>query len=189
MPKSKPRQGRTAFVTVGTTRFDALMQAMTNELVLQTLQDLGFTTLILQHGKGPAPTLPPSNGASAPLHVEMYDFKPSLAADYQRADWVIGHAGAGTISETLAAGDDDDDDDSSKKQRLLILVINTALMHNHQTELAYAMRNGNYLYVVENPHDLLQASTWKAVQEFEPTPFPGGDAMDFPRLLTAFFNE
>ena len=178
---SKPRQGRTAFVTVGTTRFDALMQAMTNELVLQTLQDFGFSTLILQHGKGPAPTLP--NNGAAQLHVEMYKFKPSLAADYQRADWVIGHAGAGTVSETLAA-----DDSSKKRRRLLIVVINTALMHNHQTELAYAMRNRNYLYVVENPRDLLQTSTWKAVQEFEPTPFPGGDVMDFPRLLTAFFQ-
>ena len=156
------------------------MQVMTNYAVLQKLQqDLGFGRIILQHGQGPAPVV---DTTTTTLQVETYDFKASLAVDLARADWVIGHAGAGTISETLQLQQQDNN-------KRLIVVINDALMDNHQTELAYAMRNRHYLQVVDDPQSLLDMSVWNALNTFEPTPFPGGNTMDFPRLLTAFLQD
>lgn len=160
------------FVTVGTTLFDALIGAMTNPSVLTKLADLGFTKMILQYGKGTAPPVT----SNADLTIEAYQFKPTLTADLARAHVVIGHAGAGTVSETLALG------------KKLIVVINTSLMHNHQTELAYAMRNRGYCYVVEDPRDLLEETTWDEINAFTPVPVPQGDAQEFPNLLTAFLN-
>ena len=175
----KKQHPRTLFVTVGTTLFDALVQAVTSEKVLQMLADLGFTKMIVQYGKGQEPNNNTVNMPDMPIQVEVYNFKATLADDLQCADVVIGHAGAGTISETLAGG--------SGGRPKLVVVINRELMHNHQTELAYAMRQCNYLYVVKDPADLMHVDTWNAIDTFEPTPFPGGNVDDFPRLLTAFF--
>ena len=140
-----PKPERIVFVTVGTTLFEALIDAMTNNMVLQKLAELGFTKLILQYGKGKEPPLP---AVSPPLAIEMYQFKPTLAHDLKRADLVIGHAGAGTVSETLSYG------------KRLVVVINTTLMHNHQTELAEAMRDRDHLHVVEEAKLLLNEQTW-----------------------------
>ena len=167
---------RTVFVTVGTTLFEALIQAMTNEQVLHKLAQLGFTKLILQYGNGHVPILPATK-TQLPLQVEMYSFKPTLTDDMQHADLILGHAGAGTVSEVL------------RYQKKRVVVINTALMHNHQTELAHAMRDRHHLHVIEEPTWLLQPAVWDEIARFQPVPLPPGDPHDFPRLLNAFLDH
>jgi beta-1,4-N-acetylglucosaminyltransferase len=171
-PAKKPE--RIVFVTVGTTLFEALIDAMTQKSVLERLAKLGYTLMIVQYGKGAVPQLFAGKNNDLPLRVQVYDFKKTLAADMRRADLVIGHAGAGTVSEVLGYG------------KRLVVVINTALMHNHQTELGHAMRDRHHLYVVEDPLQLHQDSTWEAIEQFEAVPLLAGDPYDFPNLLDSF---
>jgi beta-1,4-N-acetylglucosaminyltransferase len=70
----------------------------------------------------------------------------------------------------------------------LVVVINTALMNNHQTELAHALGKRKHLFVVEEPRHLLESGTWKSFHDFVPVPQEGGDEYDFPRLLDSFLG-
>ena len=73
-------------------------------------------------------------------------------------------------------------------RKKLVVVINTALMNNHQTELAGAMAERGHLYMVEYPELLNDKATWASFQGFDPIPHQGGDPRDFPRLLDAFLG-
>ena len=118
------------FVTVGTTKFDALIKALDNWQVAEVLVARGYSKLIVQKGAGSyqLSTLVPvgesqqqlSNG----LHVRVFEFAPSLADYMQQADLIISHAGSGSIFEGLKLG------------KPLIAVPNATLMDNHQAELA-----------------------------------------------------
>ena len=157
---------RTIFVTVGTTRFDPLIEAVTRADSLQWMKRNGYTHLVIQYGKGREPSIP--NGA--PLAVRTYSFQPSLEQDMREADMIVSHAGAGTVMEAL------------QYQKRMVVVINTALMDNHQTELAHAMAKRGHLFVVDNPSDLGDLNTWNAFDAFVPIPHQGGEN-DFPLLL------
>jgi beta-1,4-N-acetylglucosaminyltransferase len=123
--------GLTAFVTVGTTRFDALVAAVNDPAFEAALLGRGYTRLVVQAGAGatraPDRLLPPgvTDGVTkAGLTVSWFDYAPSLAALFEAADLVVSHAGAGSVFEALTA------------RAALIAVPNPALMHNHQAELA-----------------------------------------------------
>jgi beta-1,4-N-acetylglucosaminyltransferase len=163
---------RTIFVTVGTTLFEALIAATTTEEALTWMASHGYTHLVIQYGKGAPPVLP----VLPPLEVESYAFKASLAPDMEQADLIISHAGAGTVTEALRLG------------KRMVVVINTILMHNHQTELANAMGQRKHLFVVHDPGQLANIETWNAFQEFVPVPNPAGDEYHFPRLLDSFMG-
>lgn len=45
-------QHKLALVTVGTTKFDALIEGVDNESLLKCLLEHGFTDLLVQQGKG-----------------------------------------------------------------------------------------------------------------------------------------
>lgn len=172
------KETKTVFVTVGTTLFEPLVSAVLDESALQWMGRAGFTHLVVQYGKGVKPTISPpksegSNDSNLPTII-LYDFKPSLMDDMKCADLLICHAGAGTLMEALTL------------QRKIVTVINTKLMDNHQTELAHALSRHNYVTVVESA-DLL-SSSWKAIEDFTPTPYQGGDPYDIPRLLDSFFG-
>lgn len=112
-------------VTVGTTQFAALTDYVTEPATLEALRTSGVTSLTVQHGHA-ALSLP----ATTPSHPALtaFSFTPQLREHLAAADVVVAHAGAGTIVEAVAL-----------RKRLLV-VVNNALMHNHQTELADAMR-------------------------------------------------
>eukprot|EP00056_Hartaetosiga_gracilis_P003534 m.64560 g.64560 ORF g.64560 m.64560 type:complete len:254 (+) comp11494_c0_seq1:47-808(+) len=140
------------FVTVGSTHFDQLTDLVDTQPVLQALHEIGCRKLIVQYGKAERKIASgqrvlrddlPENGRENTtlryrqrheVEVEAYDYKPSLQGDFEQADLVIGHAGAGTIMETL-----------SMEGTKMIVVVNDTLMHNHQTELAFKMRDLNHL--------------------------------------------
>lgn len=156
------------FVTVGTTQFDKLIEAVTSKVALDWMVSRGYTSLRIQYGKGKKPSVE-SNGV--PIAIEAYDFLPSLDNDMRKADLIISHAGAGTVMEAL------------RFQRKLIVVINTMLMNNHQEELAGAMAERGHLVMVETPEKLDDNQTWISFNDFEPIVFEGGDNHSFATLL------
>ena len=123
--------GKSAFVTVGTTQFDLLIETIvTDKNVIQTLVDcLKIDKLILQIGNSQMPSFD-----NLPIKIEYYKYKDSIENDIQQADLVISHAGAGTILQTLEA------------HKPLLVVVNEKLMNNHQLEIAHVMEQQDYLY-------------------------------------------
>lgn len=168
---------RSIFVTVGTTRFDLLIEAVTRSSSLEWMELNGYTDLVIQYGKGKEPVLPEDFNKSKKVSCRWYQFQPSLEQDMIHADLIISHAGAGTVMEVLRL----------KPPKKLVVVINTLLMDNHQTELANAMAQRGHLFVVNDPTDLMKnheaLDIWNKFQDFVPLPHQGGDDQDFPRLL------
>lgn len=116
------------FVTVGTTKFELLIEAISRADVAEALAERGYTRATVQYGKGEGePYL------KAPLNGICYRFKPDIASDMARADLIISHAGAGSIVEALRMG------------KRLLVVVNPLLMDNHQAELASTMERRGYL--------------------------------------------
>ncbi|KAJ3078570.1 N-acetylglucosaminyldiphosphodolichol N-acetylglucosaminyltransferase catalytic subunit alg13 [Quaeritorhiza haematococci] len=129
------------FVTVGTTRFDELVQTIQTPLFLKTIKDLDCKHLIVQHGSSPI-TLPHSPSPSHSdntitsdddLTTTFYPYKSTLHLDMQDASLIISHAGSGSILESL------------KLHKPLIVVINRSLMDDHQSELAEALEEEGHL--------------------------------------------
>lgn len=180
MSSSSSCSSKTVFVTVGTTLFEELIESTTTEQALDWMEtQYNVGTLIVQYGKGREPQI--SQQATirrkhSKLKIEVYDFKASLQADMLRADLILSHAGAGTVMEAL------------RLQKHLVVVINSALMHNHQTELAHALGKRKQLFVVDEPSQLDTMETWEAFFDFVPKPHRAGDDYEFPRLLDDFLG-
>ena len=79
---------KSAFVTVGSTTFPELIEAITSPTSLQTLQQKGFKKLIIQRGLTPI-ELP----LSTDLIVETFDYHPKIEEMMQNFDLIISHAG------------------------------------------------------------------------------------------------
>lgn len=155
------------FVTVGTTKFDALVRALDSDACLRALADRGCTHLLLQIGHGEHE--PRAQSAAAPgLHVSFYRHNPQYKTDVARADLVISHAGAGSIMDALSL------------QKKLVVVVNTALMDNHQTELAEAMAEQKYC-VATTCDALVETLRTMDLSALQAYPDPDEDA--FPRLV------
>nr|GAT44014.1 glycosyltransferase family 1 protein [Mycena chlorophos] len=152
-----------AFVTVGTFQFDALVDAVLDPALLKALRNKGYTRLVVQYGLYQEPNAPTEREG---VQIELWPAKPSLSADFERADLVIGHAGAGTILEVLRLG------------KPLIVVPNPTLLHNHQTELANAL--GEYLST-SSVADL--AATVDAFDAANLTKFPAFDGSRFRAIV------
>ena len=165
----KPREEKAVFVTVGTTRFDELVQAATSEVAIRWMVSEGYTSLTVQYGTGGAPKV--DSLSKYPISVQTYSFLPSLELDMRQADLILSHAGAGTVMEAL------------RLEKKLVVVINTRLMNNHQTELAEAMAHRQHLFMVENPQELDDKSSWQRFAKFQPVSHQVGDTSDFSRLL------
>jgi len=117
------------FVTVGTTLFDELIQALDQEDVYDVLFSQGYTDILFQIGRG----LYEPKGTSL-LRKSFYRFNPEYKQDIEKASLVISHAGAGSIMDALM------------QQKPLLVVPNENLMDNHQVELADALAERKHLY-------------------------------------------
>lgn len=168
---------KTLFVTVGTTLFQPLVDAVCSKEALEWIGSENFSHLVVQYGKGKCPSV---QSSVSHLVVECYDFKPSLQADLNRADWIICHAGAGTLMEALGLA-------SSK---VVTTVINTRLMDNHQTELAFALRDRGHLQVVEDAELLRDQQTWDNLVRGKDSmrAWKSGNTKDFPRIVNSFLG-
>ncbi|KAL3285872.1 hypothetical protein HHI36_000392 [Cryptolaemus montrouzieri] len=117
------------FVTVGTTKFEKLISALSDEKILDILAKLGYTSIQFQTG----------NGHFKKVSHQLIDIKynkyfEDFQNEIKQSDLVISHAGAGTCLEVLKTG------------KPLIVVINEDLMDNHQIELAKHLSQKEYLY-------------------------------------------
>lgn len=136
------------FVTVGTTKFDALISALDNLQVAEALVDRGYKKLTIQKGAGSyqlcelVPMGETQHQLSNGLYVEVFEFAPSLTVYMQHADLIISHAGSGSIFEAL------------KLEKPLIAVANAILMDNHQAELAEHLANLGHI-VAATPNTLV----------------------------------
>ncbi|XP_034487986.1 UDP-N-acetylglucosamine transferase subunit ALG13 homolog [Drosophila innubila] len=149
---------KVVYVTVGTTKFDALIQVMTSEPVLCALADRKCRKLVLQHGNS-TPVDEAELKLIAKKHiieVEQYKFRPN-AEDIRAADMIIGHAGAGTCMDILNNG------------KPGLIVVNDDLMDNHQLELARQLASEQYLYYckVNQVADSLVNLDFGALQPYE----------------------
>ncbi|XP_064388011.1 UDP-N-acetylglucosamine transferase subunit ALG13 homolog [Halichondria panicea] len=139
------------FVTVGSTCFDALVKAVTEERFRNLLGRLGYTGLTIQLGRG---EVLPAEGSE----VKWYRYKPSLREDMTNASLIISHGGAGCIVESLSLG------------KPLVVVINEELMNNHQTELARQLYNDDHLLYTtpSGLYDVILNIKDKSFEKFEP---------------------
>jgi beta-1,4-N-acetylglucosaminyltransferase len=175
---SRANAGRKVFVTVGTTLFEGLVDAVTTEAAIQWMLSKGYTHLVIQYGRGRMPSIGSDDGVphAGSMLVTCYDYKPSLEPDMKDADLIISHAGAGTVMECV------------RLKRRMVVVINTILMDNHQTELADAMGERGQVYVVRDPQALLDLGTWDEFESFQPLLNEPGDQDIFPLVLRQFFG-
>ncbi|KXZ41565.1 hypothetical protein GPECTOR_390g204 [Gonium pectorale] len=140
---------RSVFVTVGTTKFDALVERVDSLELLRILRSKGYSKLVIQKGNGsyvPHVVVPAGQAKATTegIDVEYFDYSPSLAAYISSAALVISHAGSGSIFESLTAGVP------------LLVVPNPLLMDNHQQELGATLAAGGHL-VCAAPDELLNA--------------------------------
>ncbi|KIM29009.1 glycosyltransferase family 1 protein [Serendipita vermifera MAFF 305830] len=169
------RHKNIVFVTVGSTRFDALVDKVISEEVILSLKSKGFEKMVIQTGHSNVPSglglkenEDMSQGNIFGLLIEVWPFRPSLKEMYEDAELVIGHAGSGTIIEVLRLG------------KRMIAVPNETLLHNHQAELAEALDAVGYL-VSSSVRDLAVAIGQATSKKFER--FPEYDASKFNGIL------
>jgi beta-1,4-N-acetylglucosaminyltransferase len=94
------------FVTVGTTEFTSLTLQILSKPFLQTLRNLNYHSLTIQHGSSLIPIYDNSI-----LSIATFQITDSIADEILKADLIISHAGAGTILEVL-----------ENKKRLIVVV-------------------------------------------------------------------
>ena len=156
---SRPADDRNVFVTVGTTSFDALVEALDNPAVVNILRARGYTSLTMQIGRGtcrprrvPYPPGLPRRHLRLPTEPRRGDARGQPRR--------VTHAGAGSVFEALDA------------RAPLLLVVNESLMGNHQVELAEELRRRGHLRWCV-PADVEAAL--EAFDEAELEPYQPGD--------------
>ncbi|CAM8922897.1 unnamed protein product [Rhodiola kirilowii] len=163
---------RMVFVTVGTTSFDKLVQAVDMQDVKQELYKKGYTNLLIQMGRG-SYTPTECTGEDGSLAVEYFTFSSSIADHIKSADLVISHAGSGSIFETL------------RLRKPLIVVVNEDLMDNHQSELAEELAERKHLFCA-SPQTLHHTISGMDLQSL--VPYVPGDAMPVAKLINRYLG-
>ncbi|KAF9525631.1 glycosyltransferase family 1 protein [Crepidotus variabilis] len=163
-----------AFITVGSTRFDALIAAIFTSQVLSTFKKKGYTKLTVQCGHSTFKYANEiKNGETKALdqegiEIKIWKFKPSLEEEFEKADLVVGHAGSGTILDVL------------RKGKAMIVVPNPTLLDNHQVELAERLEEMEYL-IAATVETLPQAI--KRFDTRKTKPFPPFDGSRFAKIV------
>lgn len=92
-----------AFVTVGSTKFDELVQHSLSEEVLLSLKKRGYQELVIQCGNSTFELASSvADGGQQTLEregisIECWKFKPTLEAEFDKANLVVSHAGASGV--------------------------------------------------------------------------------------------
>jgi beta-1,4-N-acetylglucosaminyltransferase len=184
--------GRNVFITVGTTKFEKLIREIDSLECVKMFVSMGVTSIVCQIGHGshvPFCGHGFGNGAAAEcgttqqddykkyllksvigagISIETFRHKPSIAQYIGEADVIIGHAGVGTIMETVRA------------EKPLLVIVNTDLMDNHQTEVAEEMSKMGHIHM-GYPRTLKTILATENI--FKVTPYPRKDLGAFPKLL------
>ncbi|CAG9787631.1 unnamed protein product [Diatraea saccharalis] len=152
---------RRCFITVGTTKFDLLVDTIMTPLVLNSLKKMGCKVVTFQIGNS---NFQPGIYDKEGIQINVYRFKDSILDDINSADLVISHAGAGSCLESLEAG------------KPLLVVVNEELMDNHQIELAEQLQVDGHLYyctcdTIETTLEMLDFSMLRPFPKPDPTIF------------------
>lgn len=148
--------GHVLLVTVGSTKFEDLLDVVDSEAFVETVVGRGYRALVVQYGPHAAgpPARLPALAARFGLEYRAFDMSPAFPSFLAQAELVISHAGglaspavrprphpcsavtagSGTILEAL-----------SLKKRLIV-VVNERLMDNHQTEIASVMEQVMFMF-------------------------------------------
>jgi beta-1,4-N-acetylglucosaminyltransferase len=155
----------TCFVTVGTTRFDRLVEQMVTTDVHLQLRQLGVQRVVLQIGHGE----PPDQAVLREdlLPIESFRFSSEIETYMRDSLLVVSHAGAGSIMEALAL------------RKPLLVVTNDELMDAHQSELADALHERGYL---KRTSSRALADSLRDFSFEDVLPYPEKDLDAFPRL-------
>ncbi|KAJ2925232.1 hypothetical protein H1R20_g11883, partial [Candolleomyces eurysporus] len=162
------------FVTIGSTKFDDLVQHTLSEEVLLSLKKQGYRELVIQCGNSTFELASSVADGSEQkferegISIECWKFKPTLEAEYDRADLVVSHAGSGTILDVL------------RKGKRMIVVPNETLLDNHQKQLAVALEEKGHLKA-STVSGLAQAI--EDVHKAQLVPFPPLDGARFAGIL------
>ena len=116
-----------AFVTVGTTAFDTLIQAIDNGPYAKTS--------LLQI----------ADGEYVPKHAKWFNFDASIQEHIDNSDVVICHCGAGSVFGLLQAG------------QIPIVVPNLSRRDKHQSQLARWLDANRFCVVAMTPEDVNEA--------------------------------
>lgn len=165
-------QFRNIFITVGTTKFDSLIEQINTIEIATIFKKFKCEKLTIQIGAGKLVDFN-RNKFYKDVSIEVYGLKPSIIDDINSADLVISHAGAGSCLESLNAG------------KPLVVVINELLMDNHQIELAQQLADDGYL-VHCIPGTL--ASTLDTIDLSMFKPYDKGNVNHFVKQLNKLFN-
>ncbi len=129
-----------ALLTVGTAHFDDLVRTVDSNLPEGWIVQAQI-----------------ADGEFQPINMEWFRFKDSLTEDYEQADIVICHAGAGTIYQCLEAG------------KRLVVVPNTSRSDKHQLEIARFLEQNNYALVCCDLANI--SNVMQQVSTFEPAQY------------------
>lgn len=158
----------TVLVTVGTTKFDELIQAVDKPDFIDAVRAKGYTSLVVQKGNGSyTPTLLTSN--SQGISIECFDYQPNLGHIIASSDLIISHAGSGSIFEGLS------------NNKPMIVVPNERLMANHQVELAEQLERMQHL-VYSSPSSL--TSVLERFDTSKLQPYVKGDVSKVTQYIT-----
>ena len=166
---------RIVFVTVGSTRFDALVRAVAAPRCLRALHACGFSRVVFQIGTGSYVPAARGHGGedgergSSLLPMSYFRRAPTIEPCLRKAALVISHAGVGTLMETL------------RLRRPLIAVANPDLMDNHQVEVGAALEQKRCLQLCRSPDGVCDAVD--ALAKSERVPYPDRETTLFPALL------
>nr|CAG4645966.1 EOG090X0KOU [Lynceus sp. MCZ IZ 141354] len=157
------------FVTVGTTSFDQLIQTVTKDKCIEVLRKKGFSEMVLQIGRG----CEPSFSSHANMKLSWFRLKDCIKEEFQQADLVISHAGAGSCLEALS------------ENKPLLIVTNDTLMGNHQTELADKLHTEECAYqsTVINLIQVLDTAHFESLKKF-----PSGQPSLFANYLDSLMD-
>lgn len=128
------------FVAIGTTDFDALIQAMDK-------LSLGLAEKVVMQIGG---------SKYIPQHCEYFRFVPSLAPYYERASLVVSHGGLGIVTEVLERG------------HPLVAVEDPNQPDRHQREILDVWAQEGHLIWCKDLKELPQAMERAKAQRFRP---------------------
>lgn len=172
-------KSRTILVTVGTTKFEALVSAVDTTAFLDAALACGYSRIVVQKGSGTYQhRVIPNAGQKGTvlkgsLAIEVLEFVPDLQTHIADADLVVSHAGSGSIFETLTFG------------KKLIVVPNPLLMDNHQVELGTTLQELGYL-VCSSCEDLPRAVL--SIDSLQLKPYLKGDCSSLVDQVNLLFN-
>ena len=175
-------EGHIVLVTVGTTKFDALIKAIDSLSLANLLVSRGYTKLIIEAGVSDyrfenlfeqSSKVEQIHRIGNGLTVEWFEYAPTLVPYLDSASLVISHTGAGSIFEALRRG------------LPCIAVPNAILMDDHQKELVEKLAARGHLA------QALPSNLEDVVRTFEPdalVPYVPGNPQGIIEEIDALFS-